>query len=271
MASRGLRAVSLSGWIVITGLLLCDFRGSVGCSHEFGVVRLGVERIRSRYARGTELLQPISDLSDTLDQTTAAGSPRQPHPLLDGRLLLYCHSTSSTSTILTVTSLSNPLRTSEGALLLCQPPSHPQPPAPPLASDLSLFSLAVPSKHANFESDIPDQGHRRRHEAPQTQGIVPLNSQPTSGLSALSLATPSLCHTLCLVFEPCMFWLGRTVPIEETQAFMRKHLLFLFSYCSSHVRFPLKFLPFSCSSGDFVLHLRLYCFRHSHLLRRAPF
>jgi len=91
VASRGLRAVSLSGWIVITGLLLCDFRGTVGCSHEFGVVRLGVERIRSRYARGTELLQPISDLSDTLDQTTAAGSPRQPHPLLlDGPLLLYC-------------------------------------------------------------------------------------------------------------------------------------------------------------------------------------
>ena len=147
MASRGLRAVSLSGWIVITGLLLCDFRGTVGCSHEFGVVRLGVERIRSRYARGTEQLQPISDLSDTLDQTTAAGSPRQPYPLLDGRLLLYCNSTSSTSTttstVLTESqSLSTPLRTSEGALLLCQPPSHPQPPAPPLASDLSLFSTS---------------------------------------------------------------------------------------------------------------------------------
>jgi hypothetical protein len=38
-----------------------------------------------RDARGTGLLQPVSGLSDTLDQTAAAGSPRQPHPLL-----LYC-------------------------------------------------------------------------------------------------------------------------------------------------------------------------------------
>lgn len=48
----------------------------------------GVERIRSRDARSTVLLQPLSALSDMLDQTTAAGSPRQPHPLLDGPLLL---------------------------------------------------------------------------------------------------------------------------------------------------------------------------------------
>jgi hypothetical protein len=169
------------------------------------------QRIRFRYAKGTQgvaevspnstaLLQPLSGLSDNVDQT-AAGSPRQPHPQSSP--------------------VSQPPCRFLRVRYCCASPAQP-PAAPSSTTRRSLWLLA--ENHSQTSNQISRiRGTDGAMKLPNP-GHCPLTKMPGSGLPALSSA-PHHHATPCVwPLNLACFGLAKEIPIEGTQDFMRKHL-----------------------------------------------
>jgi hypothetical protein len=184
------------------------------------VPRFGGQRITFRYARGTQgAALPMQSNCCSHSVASQTTSTKQRLALHVSRI----HSLRTQSLILKFSQLQPPCRLLR-VRYCCASPA--QPPAAPcsLLHDSTLSLAARREPVSNIESDIPDQGHRRRHEASKPRVLSPLTKLPGSGLPALSSAPHHYATPCVWPLSLACFGLAKEIPIEGTQHFMRKHL-----------------------------------------------